>query len=252
MNLLLGFLYKELKILSSYKFYSFFKLFSLIFQIVVFYYLCSLISEEYFKFLFLGLLFSRVIYYVLNSLIESIKQEQYWGSFNLLLMLPYKENKIFFVIYLSKILFLFLEVTLYFFISTLFSLDINILKILFIYIYITFVVFISLGYTFLIFSLSIFIKKSESIGWVLSLLLELVSGVYFKIEILPKPLHFVSKLLPTTYMLNFLRETVLYNKYNFSTLIYPTLMGIFVLPFSIIVLNKVILKTLMRGDLSSY
>ncbi|MFN3550699.1 MAG: ABC transporter permease [Endomicrobiia bacterium] len=252
MNLLLGFLYKELKILFSYKFHSLLKLFSLIFQIVIFYYLCSLISEEYFKFLFLGLLFSRIIYYVLSSLIESIKQEQYWGSFNLLLMLPYKEIKLFFIIFLSKILFLFLEITLYFLISTFLSLKINFLQILFVYVYTIFTISISLGYTFLICSLSIFIKKSESIGWLLSALLDLLSGVYFKTELLPQPLYSISKILPTTYMLNFLRESLLHNKYNFSILVYPTLVGILFLPFSIIVLNKVILKTLVRGDLSSY
>lgn len=252
MSLLSGFLYKELKVLWSYKFYSLLKFFSLIFQILVFYYLCNLISPEYFKFLFLGLLFSRIIYYVLISLVESIKQEQYWGSINILLMLPYKEIKIFLFIFLSKILFLFLEITLYFLISTFLSVKINFLQILFIYIYTTFIISISLGYTFLICSLSILIKKSESIGWLASALLDLLSGVYFQIELLPKPLFIISKILPTTYMLNFLRDAVLNNKYNFSILIYPILLGLIILPFSIIIINKTINKSLVRGDLSLY
>jgi len=252
MNLFLGFLYKEIKILASYRFYFLLKLSSLIFQIIIFYYLCKLISPEYFSFLFIGLIFSKILHYVLTSLIEATKQEQYWGSFEILLMLPYKEFFIFFYMYLSKIFFLFFEILVYILLGKIFGISFTILQIFFIYLYSIFLIAICLGYTILFLASTIFIKKSDSVGWFLTSLVEIFSGVYFSTDLLPKELNFISKILPTTYLLKFMREFIGQKKLNFNLLIYPTILGILILPVSIIFLNYVIKKSLIRGNLSSY
>jgi len=248
-----AFLYKEYKTLQYYKFYSIIKfLFSLV-QLVVFYYFCSLISKEYFKFLFFGLLFSKIFSHTTTVIIETIKQEQFSQTIYNIFSLPYSELIVIISSFFAKTIFFFFDLTIFILCGILFfNIKLTFNNLIFLLFYTIYTIFIFLWYTIIICSLTFLIKKSEHFIFLLNSLIDILSGVYFNPTVLPTILQNISYLLPTTYVLFFIREVIITSKINYNLLVYPTICSIIFLPISIIVFNFILIKILKTGKLTSY
>ncbi|MCX7716421.1 MAG: ABC transporter permease, partial [Endomicrobia bacterium] len=196
LNLILVFLYKEWKIFTQFKFHKIINTLFYLTQIVVFYFLSKLISQEYFSFLFLGLLFSRVFSFIVSSFVETLKQEQYLQTINNLISLPYSEFIVLLSIFISKTCFMCIEFILLlltgYFLGILFSFSQFILA----FLWYIFLIFIFLWYAILSTGVSMLIRKAENLLPIINTTLDILSGVYFTPEILPFGLSLISKILP--------------------------------------------------------
>lgn len=231
-NLLVSFIYKEFKANFIFKYHLLMKFFIDTLQILIFYYVSKMIPfVDYFSFVFYGLIFSKIIRFSLLTLPEEIKNQQFQNTIENLIALPYKEEVILFNIYLSKLFLFLVEVLVFLILGYVLGVKITLLKAFFILVYSFAVVLLSFYICLLAACLSLIVKKSENLLSVFLPLIEILSGVYFSYKLLPNSLVIVHKILPTTYLLNFLREFVLKNTINFLLIIYPIVF--FILSFSV-------------------
>ncbi len=252
-NLILGFLLKEFYIEKSYKLGFLSRTVSVIFQLLIFYFLCKLISPQYFEFLFIGILFSRSVFYSFTSFNEIIRQEQYWETIENLILLPYNEFIIFIISIIPKYLFLFIETIFYLIFANFLGLYFTWLQIIIIVIILTIfnILFIPFGIFFA--SITIYVRKGENLSWLIISLIDLLSGIYFSITELPKYLQNISLLLPTTYALNFLRSSLDSNtKIDFHSLTVVLIYSIIFFPISILFFKHVLKVLLKKGSLGVY
>jgi len=252
-KLIYSFLYKDVKTLNYYKFHSIIKfLFSFV-QIVIFYYLCSIVSKEYFKFLFFGLFFSKIFFFTATTLTETIKQEQFSQTIYNIFSIPYHELTILTSLFFAKTIFFFFELIIFILCFILFfNIKLSFFNIIFLFFYTIYIILVFLWYTISLCSITVLIKKSEHFIYLLNSLIDILSGVYFPTTFLPKILQHISFCLPTTYILSFLRNAVLYSKYNLTLLIYPTIIGTIFLPISILFFNIILKKLLRDGRIAIY
>lgn len=251
-NLVSAFLYKELKVAQHFKFLTLTKFLYFLFQIIIFYFISGIISKNYFSFIFLGLIFSRTFHGIVSSFVETLKQEQYLGT-TYILFSSFNELMTIFASVIVKFLFLIIELLVMIFISNIFfNINFTLSHVILIILFSLFSITCLLWYPIFLLSFSLLINKVENIFLFLTPLIDILSGVYFMPTLLPLPLRYVSKFLPTTYILSLLRETILNNKFVFTYLFYPTMLGVVLLPLSIITFNYVLRKALKTGKLTSY
>jgi ABC-2 type transport system permease protein len=124
-------------------------------------------------------------------------------------------------------------------------------------------VFVVLGLTALAFwpigmlgaAAQLLFRRGDPVTYAVSLVSTLVAGVYFPIELLPRPLAWLSEALPLTHALRALRRALL-EEAGFSGLGYPTLglLGFFVVlsPVSALVFTWVARRARRQGTLGKY
>lgn len=252
-NLLFSFIYKELKTNFVFKYHLLTKFFFDTLQILIFYYISKIVFfVDYFSFVFCGLIFSKILKFSLLTLSEEIKTYQFQNTIETLFMLPYEESVILFNIYLSKLFFLLVEISMFSVLGFILGAKINLTKLVFILIYSFIVALISFYICLLASCLSLMVKKSENFLFVILPLIEILSGVYFSHKLLPSSLVFIYKTLPTTYLLTFFRDFILKDTIDFSLVIYP--LAFFM--FSYLTARKLFRTTLERvlkaGKLINY
>ncbi len=252
MNLLIALFYKEIKIILVQKYYALLKFLFFLTQLITFYFLCKLISKNYFQFLFYGLIFSKIFNYIITTPTEIVENEKYWGTIENFFMLPYSESGLLLITYFIKLTFLLLELILIFIVGRiLLSIEITFIKFLYFFIFVIFLCIVCLGIVFLIFGFSLSVRKFEISGWLITVFVDLLSGVYFPTETLPYRLQIISKLLPTTYFLQFFRELLINGSLKLWILIYPVTLCTFIIPISIVVFNLNLKKVYLNGQLTS-
>jgi len=251
-NLVNSFIYKEIKTIFSYKFHFVIKFLFLLVQLIIFYYFCSLISKDYFKFLFLGLLFSKIFSHT-TTLLETIKQDQFAQTIYITFSFPYSEFTILLCNFCAKTTIFLIELLIFIIFSILFfNIKLNLQHLIFLIFFTIYTIIIFLWYTIVSSSLTFLIKKSEHLLYLINSLIDILSGVYFPISVLPPILQNISYLLPTTYLLSFLRNTISQSKITYELLFYPTIFGFILLPISILIFNFVLKRMLKIGRLAIY
>lgn len=251
MNLLVALFYKETKIILTQKYYALLKFLFFLTQLITFYFLCKLISKNYFHFLFYGLTFSKIFNYIITTPTEIVKNEKYWGTIENFFMLPHSETKTLLITHFVKFTFLLPEIILILIAGKILGLEITFIKILYFFIFIIFLYIVCLGIILLTFGASLSVRKFEVSSWLITNFFDLLSGVYFSIEALPYKLQIISKLLPTTYLLQFLRDLLINDSFKFELLIYPITLCILIIPISIIIFNLSLKKAYLHGKLTS-
>lgn len=252
LSLLSAFLYKEFKVAQHFKFLTITKFFYFLLQIIIFYFISGIISKEYFSFIFLGLIFSRAFHGMVSSSVETLKQEQYLGT-TYILFSSFNELMTIFASVIVKFLFLIIELLVMIFISNIFfNINFTFSHVFLIILFSLFSIICLLWYPIFLLSFSLLINKVENIFLFFTPLIDILSGVYFMPTLLPSPFRYISKLLPTTYILSLLREIILNHKFVFTYLFYPVALGVVLLPLSIIVFNYALRMSLKTGKLTSY
>lgn len=252
LNLFLAFVYKEIRTAASFKFITVTKFLYFFLQVSIFYYISRFVSKDYFIFVFLGLLFSRTFHKLVLSFVETLKQEQYYGTVYILFS-TCDELTALLTSAMTKFIFLYVEVILLILLSNMFlNLNFGINQLITIVLWMLWIAICLLWYTILITSVLLTTHKTESLCLSLAYIIDILSGVYFPTTLLPLPLQYVSKLLPTTYMLDFIRMLILQDKFCLSKTLYPTLVGLLLLPWMNVLFNYSLKKALKDGKLVSY
>ncbi len=249
---LLGFFYRELCIEKSYKINFALKIFSLMFNLVIFYFLCKYISREYFYFLFFGIIFSRIIYYSLLTLNEAIRQEQYWGTIERLILFPGDEVLTHIYLILPKFLFLFIELIAYISIGMLLGISFTLQKLVYLFGFAAIATIVFIGFGLFLAGVILLLKRGDSLGWLTLSLIDILSGVYFPTDALPRQLHGISAILPTTRSLSFFRSLMLESKIDTPDFLFAIVTGILTLPLSVVFFRSVLKIALKKGTLGHY
>jgi len=99
------------------------------------------------------------------------------------------------------------------------------------------------------------LKRGDPVNWIFGGISSLVGGVYYPIQVLPKPLLAVSYLLPITYALRAIRLSVLQG-YGFHALRFELgMLALFTalyLPLSILAFRYAVNRAKMDGSLTHY
>lgn len=167
-------------------------------------------------------------------------------------LIPEHELTIFTIAVVSKFLVFYVEIIFFILIAIILGLKVSMLQTSVMILWTFLVLMCTLWFAILMTALSIIIKKSEVLASFLCSLIDILSGVYFPVDLLPQVLQKISYFLPTTYLISFLRNIVKYNKFDFIKLIYPTITAILFLVISVMCFNYLLRKVLKTGKLLSY
>jgi len=95
-------------------------------------------------------------------------------------------------------------------------------------------------------------KKISGLTWILSVILVILGGIYFPVQMLPEWMQFLAEFVPTKHILDALRQAVLNHatvKEISHQLILLSIMLIILLPAGVISMNFAIKKTLKNSTL---
>ena len=210
MKRILLFIRKELQIEKSYRFNMAIKAVALFFQMAVFYYIGTVVSfGGYFSFVLIGLIFSRFFGFWLGVFCETLRHEQYWGTAEQLFLSPTHPLAIMIMLAVPKLMWLVIEIGFLIALGIIAfgaTLQVSASALLAI-IGVNSIFFAGLGLLSAAFVL--YFKRGDPINWLVTSSVELASGVYFPLTVLPQPLYAVAAALPTTQALNMWRAASL-------------------------------------------
>ena len=250
----------------SYKFDFFLRLFFMLFNILTYYFIAKLIGDgaakylepyggDYFSFVLIGMAFSGYLMISLRSFSESVRDEQMMGTLEAMLVTPTSTSSIIALSSLWNFIFASFRVLMYLIIGILLGVDMtraNIGGALLILI-LTIICFSSIG--ILSASFIMVFKRGDPINMLLMGTSELFGGVLFPIEVFPSWMQSISHILPITYSVNGMRHALLQG-YSIGELapelLSLVLFSIVLLPLSLFVFERSVLKVKAEGGLVQY
>ena len=250
----------------SYKFDFFLRLFFMLFNILTYYFIAKLIGDgsakylepyggDYFSFVLIGMAFSGYLMISLRSFSESVRDEQMMGTLEAMLVTPTSTSSIIALSSLWNFIFASFRVLLYLVIGILLGVDMtqaNVGGALLILV-LTIICFSSIG--ILSASFIMVFKRGDPINMLLMGTSELFGGVLFPIEVFPSWLQSISHILPITYSVNGMRHALLQG-YSIGELapelLSLVLFSIVLLPLSLFVFERAVLKVKAEGGLVQY
>lgn len=253
MSVWTAFLLRDLAIEKIYRFNLFLKVFAVLFQLSIFYFLSRFFArEDYFTFIFIGLMFSRFFQFWINVFTENIRQEQYWGTAELIFLSPQKPFNVLISSISGKFLFLMAELIIYGLIGKyVFKAGFHLSFQLILPIILNCVAFAGLGLT--AGSFIMYLKRGDPVNWLLSTTLDLVSGVYFPLSVFPEPLQKIAKYLPTTQALSAWRNITIQNSIiPFNQILIQFSWAVLFLLIGIISFKQSFYLARKKGELGTY
>ncbi|MGV8175487.1 MAG: ABC transporter permease [Methanothrix sp.] len=250
----------------SYKFDFFLRMFFMLFNILTYYFIAMMMGDaaaqylepyggNYFSFVLIGMAFSGYLMISLRSFSENVRDEQMMGTLEAMLVTPTSTSSIIALSSLWNFIFVSFRVFFYLLIGIVLGVDMtraNIWGALIILI-LTIACFSSIG--ILSASFIMVFKRGDPINMLLMGTSELFGGVLFPIELFPSWMQSISHLLPITYAVSGMRHALLqgYSIADLSpdilTLILFTLI---LLPLSLFVFERAVLKVKAEGGLVQY
>lgn len=211
---------------------------------------------NYFSFVLVGIAFTGYLGVGLSSFSQSISREQSLGTLEAMLVTPTGIATMVLSMSLWSFVLTSLNVVLYLLIaSLLFGVDLRHINVPCALVgqALTILCFASLG--IISASFIMVLKRGDPINWIFGGISTLVGGVYYPVQVLPKPLMAVSYLLPITYALRAIRLSVL-RGYGFHALRFE--LGMLVaftalyLPLSILAFRYAVKRAKIEGSLTHY
>lgn len=178
-------------------------------QLAVFYYLSRALGKPgYFSFVFVGLLFSRAFQFWMSVYTESIRQEQYWGTAELIFLSPVQPGALINASVAGRAALWCIEMAVYIIAgSLLFSTPVMLSFSALMVVAIDLCMFAGFGLA--AGSCIMYFKRGDPLSWVLFGCFDLLSGVYFSAGILPAWVQPLARHLPTTVALDAWRAALL-------------------------------------------
>lgn len=218
-----SFFLRDFRQMVSYKFAFLLDVASIVFSAATFYFVARLFDTsasasmqayggDYFPFVLIGIAFSAYQTVGLNSFAQSLRQEQYVGTLESVLVTPVRIPTFLAGSALWDFLYATFEVIIYFVVAiTAFGLHFTQLNYLSaaLSVGLTLSTFMGLGILAAAFILRF--KKGNPVTWLIASTGELFGGVYFPTEILPEWMKSISQWVPMTHALSALRKSFLAN-----------------------------------------
>ncbi|HBU69282.1 MAG TPA: hypothetical protein DEE98_02740 [Elusimicrobia bacterium] len=253
MNILGAFILRDLAIEKKYRFHLLIKFADFVFQMAIFYFIAGYLSKPgYFDFVVVGLIFSRFFQFWINIFAQVVRQEQYWGTAELLFLSPKNPVVVLFSSVLLKFIVLLLEVFSYLAVSFyVFGAAVKPDPYFLLLIFVNGIAFAGLG--LISASFVMYLKRGDPVSWLLSAPIDILSGVYFPVAVLPDFLKHISAVIPTTPALLGWRAVIVEGRH----LSFPDLSGQALWAAALITAGifcfKIALKlTRKKGELGSY
>lgn len=201
MNTLWGFIRRDLSIERKYRFNAALKTAAVLFQLAVFYFISRFLSPDYFPYVFIGIVFSQFFQFWLGVFSESIRQEQYMGTAEVLFCGPRGPLSILLFNGAGRTVLFVIELTLFV------AAGICIFKVP---LHWSWEIVGLLGVQTLLWaglglaaaSVIMCFKRGDPVSWLVTVMVDLASGVYFPVALLPEPARAVAGILPTTVALD--------------------------------------------------
>ncbi|MCB4756071.1 MAG: ABC transporter permease [Elusimicrobia bacterium] len=266
-RVLYAFLKRDARQTLSYRLAFFLDMASVFFNAATFYFVAKLIDAgpshlfsnyggSYFPFVIIGLAFSTYQSIGLNSFAQSLRQEQYLGTLESVLVNPINITTFLAGSALWDFLYTTLEVLLYFtlgvFVFGLVLPQAHILPAL-AALFLTISSFMGLGILAAAFILRF--KKGNPVAWLIATASELLGGVYFPVQILPDWIKSISDWIPMTHALAALRQSLLnnagFNEIGYN-LIYLAGFTLVIWPVGIYVFKIALHRSQRDGTLGHY
>lgn len=251
----------------SYRFAFILDVLSVFFSAATFYFVAKLFDTasspflanyggSYFPFVLIGIAFSTYQSIGLNSFSQTLRQEQYIGTLESILVTPIRVPTFLAGSALWDFIYATLEVLLYFVVGfAAFGLRLPEANIgtATVAVMLTLTTFMGLGILAAAFILRF--KKGNPVAWIIATSSELLGGVYFPIEILPDWMKSISNWVPMTHALQALRKSLL-NNAGFeevgSHLLYLVLFTLIIWPVGIATFKWALAKSQDDGTLGHY
>jgi ABC-2 type transport system permease protein len=262
-----AFILRDFRQTLSYRFAFLLDLASVLFSAATFYFVAKLFDTAtspylqeyggaYFPFVLIGIAFSTYQTTGLNSFAQSLRQEQYMGTLESILVTPVKIPTFLAGSSLWDFLYATIEVAFYFLLAfTAFGLRLPnanvgaaILSII-----LTLTTFMGLGILAAAFILRF--KKGNPVAWIIATASELLGGVYFPTQILPDWLKKISDWVPMMHALTALRKSLLTNAdipQIQNHLIYLFVFSLLIWPIGVLAFKWSLKRSQADGTLGHY
>jgi ABC-2 type transport system permease protein len=218
---LLAFLRRDVRLELSYRFSLSLHYLGLVAHVLTFFYIGKLFHVEqsawlkpyggdYFPFVLLGIAFSGFLGFGLSGFSSALRIEQYYGTLESLLATPTPGWQVALLATLSGYVSTAFETVVYLAAGwALAGVDFSKAQwgVAAVVLLLAVSAFSAIG--ILAGSFILIFKKGDPINWMIGTLSQFLGGVYFPVAILPKWLYLPAKLLPVTYGLEALRQTLL-------------------------------------------
>ena len=217
-----AFLARDLRFETSYRLQSLFRLISVLFQVLTFYFLAGLVDGEeprkhladyggdYFTFALVGLAFSGFLNSGLLAFTTSLRQQMTMGVFEAMAAAPIRSSSFLMYSLQWPIGFELFKSIFYLVVGqTLLGARVGLASwpLLLGTLVLSVLVFGSMG--IIAGSLILYFKRGDPIAWFLSSANHLIGGIIFPVTVLPGWLAWISRLLPVPYALNSLRKSLI-------------------------------------------
>lgn len=262
-----AFLLRDFRQTVSYRFAFVLDILGVFFNAATFYFVAKLFGEattphlesyggNYFPFVLIGIAFSTYQTVGLTSFSQSLRQEQFMGTLESILVAPIRISTFLTGSALWDFTYATFEVAFYFVVAFVaFGLTLpnaNILPAV-VSLFLTLTTFMGLGILAAAFIL--LFKRGNPVTWAIATASELLGGVYFPTKILPDWMKSISEWIPMTHALESLRATLLRNAGFQEVGANLAFLGIFTLviwAIGIFAFQLALKKTQDDGSLSHY
>lgn len=266
LRILWAFIIRDFQTEVSYRVSFLLSLSSVLFTSVTFYFVSALLGDaaapslqeyggDYFAFVLIGVAFGSYFGLGLNGFARALRQAQTTGTLEAMMMTPTSLPAIVLGSAAWSYAFTTLRVIVYMVIGVLLGLELsqaNYLAALATMV-VAIVAFASIG--IIAASVITVIKRGDPVTGLVSAVATLIGGVYYPVEILPQWLQALSRLLPITYALNAMRQTLL-NGAGWREIAGDLLalvgFALVLFPFSLITFRYAVDRARREGSLAHY
>jgi ABC-2 type transport system permease protein len=261
------FFYRDLISDATYKTAFLLQLIGMFVSVLTYFFLSRLMGDigirhlapyggNYFAFVLIGIAFISYLNVSITGLARIIREGQMLGTLEAILVTPTSIPTVIFSSSLYGFFWATINVVIYLlFGSICFDLHLEQANLTAAFIILLLTIVSSTGIGIMSASFIMMIKRGDPIGWLFASVSGLIGGLYYPLSVLPEWLQFAAKLLPVTHSLEGMRMAIL-NGHSLSQLA-PTVMilclfSILILPSSLVMFQKAVIKAKQDGSLTHY
>jgi ABC-2 type transport system permease protein len=261
-----AFFLRDLRTARSYRLSWWLDFSSGIFQIIMFYFLSRIVNLpqaegtsgpaiDYFSFVVIGLALYNFLITGIGVFANSLRAEQTSGTLEMLLTLPSPPSLITFGVAAYGFTRSALTTLTMLTISAVFF-DLRVtsdplaLLLAFVALVASVAMFAALG--IVVAAFTIVFKQANSFVGIVTQSLGLISGVFYPIAVLPRPLQLIGELIPLTWALDVLRETLLWGEVPTTRVLILVLTSAATLPFAFVLFHLAVKRAKQEGSLAQY
>ncbi len=211
---------------------------------------------NYFAFVLIGIAFISYLNFSITGLSGIIREGQMLGTLEAILVTPTSIPTIIFSSSLYGFFWATVNVIIYLvFGSLFFDLDLGHANLTAAFAILLLTIVSSTGLGIISASFIMIVKRGDPIGWLFVKVAGLICGLYYPLSVLPGWLQTAAKAMPVTHSLEGMRMAIL-NGYSLSqlapTILILCLFSIVILPSSLVLFQKAVIKAKRDGSLTHY